>query len=255
MFTLLLLAQELNHPWVSAINEKKPDVVIIGNSMVGEGVDIGGLSSQSGAKVMEIRDNGQLTAWQYMVVKNVVGSAKHVPKLVLVVERVNSYTTPRLRVGGGNKKIIDELRSGDEPVLDKIAYGGPALEKEAQSRPEFQDFGANVESSFLPHMIEVAKRKGFKLVVTRHKSRPFAENLAEANTPVCQKYRKDIAAYITERGQVFLDYELEPALKIEHYGNGSHLNRGEGRATFTRLLAEDIKALLAGRSAPHQLTK
>ena len=52
---------------------------------------------------------------------------------------------------------------------------------------------------------------------------------------------------------MFLDYELEPALKIEHYGNGSHLNRGEGRATWTRLLAEDVKALLAGQSAPRQL--
>jgi hypothetical protein len=250
---LLLLAQDLKHPWVSAVDEKKPDVVIIGNSMVGEGVDIGGLSSQSGAKVLEIRDNGQLTAWQYMVVKNVLGSARHVPKLVMVVERVNSFTTPRLRVGGGNKGIIDELRNGPEPVLDKLAYGGPALEKDAQGRPEYQDFHANVETSFLPHMIEVAKRKGFTLVVTRHKSRVFAENLAAANTPVVQKYRKDIAAYVSERGQVFLDYELEPALRIEHYGNGSHLNRGEGRATFTRLLAEDVKALLTGRSAPHQL--
>jgi hypothetical protein len=170
-----------------------------------------------------------------------------------VVERVNAFTTPALRVGGGNKKIIDELRNGDEPVLDRLAYGVPALEKEAQSRPEFQDFKANVEKSFLPHMLDIAKRKGFTLVITRHKSRQFAENLAEANTPVVQKYRKEIAAYVTERGQVFLDYELEPALKIEHYGNGSHLNRGEGRATWTRLLAEDVKALLAGAPAPHQL--
>ena len=250
---LTLLAQDFQHPWVKAIDEKAPDVVVIGNSMVGEGVDIGALSKLTGAKVMEIRDNGQLTAWQYMVVKNVVGSAKRVPRLVMVVERVNSFTTPRLRVGGGNKAIIDELRNGPEPTLDKLAYGGPALEKEAQARPEFQDFGTNVEASFLPHMIEVAKREGFTLVVTRHKSRSFAENLTEANTPVVQKYRKDMAAYIHARGQVFLDYELEPALKIEHYGNGSHLNRGEGRATWTRLLAEDVKALLAGKSAPHQL--
>jgi hypothetical protein len=250
---LLLLAQDFKHPWVASIDEKKPDVVIIGNSMVGEGVDVSALSKATGAKVLELRDNGQLTAWQYMVVKNVVGSAKHVPKLVMVVERVNAFTTPRLRVGGAGKKAIDELRNGAEPVLDKIAYGGPALEKEAQGRPEFQDFHANVETSFLPHMIDVAKRKGFTLVVTRHKSRDFAENPAGADTPVVQKYRKDIAAYVSARGQVFLDYELEPALKIEHYGNGSHLNRGEGRATWTRLLAEDVKALLAGKSAPHQL--
>ena len=254
MFTLmLLLAQDFNHPWVGAINEKKPDVVIIGNSMVGEGIDIGALSKLAGVKVLELRDNGQLTAWEYMVVKNVVGGAKHVPRLVMVVERVNAFTTPSLRVGGASKKEIDALRNGDEPVLDRLAYGVPALEKEAQSRPEFQDFKANVEKSFLPHMLEIAKRKGFTLAVTRHKSRSFAENLAEANTPVAQKYRKEMAAYISERGQVFLDYELEPELKIEHYGNGSHLNRGEGRATWTRLLAEDVKALLAGRSAPHQL--
>jgi hypothetical protein len=251
--------QALKHRWVDGIDQRQPDIVLIGNSMIGEGIDVGTLSTLTQSKVYEIRDNGQLTAWQYMVVKNVVGSAKHVPKLVVVVERINSYTVPHARAMDG-KKAIDELRNGDEKVLDELAYGVPAAGKEVLQEMKNWNFKATAERSFLPHMIEAARKKGTTLVVVRHKSRNFAEDpnfQKPENKPyeaVMRQYRQDMAAYIAERGMVFLDYELEPKLKIEHYGNGSHLNRGEGRAVWTRLLAEDLKCLLAGKPAPHQLT-
>ncbi len=247
------------HPWVEGIDQKKPDIVLIGNSMIGEGIDVGTLEGLTKSKVYEIRDNGQLVTWQYLVVKNVVGSARHVPKLVVAVERINSFTVPNARVSGDSKKVIDEVRSGEEKVLDELAYGVPPAGKEALADLRNWDFKKTVEKSFLPHMIEAARKKGTRLVVVRHKSRSFAEdpNFEQAkNKPYeapMNQYRRDIAGYISERGMVFLDFELEPKIRIEHYGNGSHLNRGEGRATWTRLLAEDLNCVLAGRQAPHQL--
>jgi hypothetical protein len=251
--------QTLKHKWVDGIDERKPDIVLIGNSMIGEGIDVGTLSTQTKSKIYEIRDNGQLTAWQYMVVKNVIGSAKHVPKLVVVVERINSYTTPQVRVTGDSKNAIDELRNGDEKVLDALAYGVPPAGKEILSDLRYWDFKANVEKSFLPHMIEAAKKKGTTLVVVRHKSREFAEDpefkvaARQPYAPLMKQYRQDMADYIAGRGMVFLDFELEPKIKIEHYGNGSHLNRGAGRALWTGLMSEDLAAILAGKTAPHQL--
>src|SRR5688572_23224488 len=112
---------------------------------------------------------------------------------------------------------------------------------------------------FLPHMIDAAKKKGATLVVVRHKSREFAEDPEDKQParqqviPLMKQYRRDMAAYISERGMVFLDYELDPRLKLEHYGNGSHLNRGAGRTLWTQLMAEDLGALLEGKPAPHQL--
>lgn len=251
--------QTLKHKWVDGIDQRMPDIVLIGNSMIGEGIDTGTLSGLTKSKVYEIRDNGQLTAWQYLVVKNVVGSAKHVPKLVVVVERINSYTTPHIRVTGDSKTVIDELRNGEEKVLDALAYGVPPAGKEALTELRYWDFKANVEKSFLPSMIEAAKKKGTTLVVVRHKSREFAEDpdfkvaARQPYAPLMTQYRQDMAAYISERGMIFLDYELEPRIKIEHYGNGSHLNRGAGRALWTELMAEDLNAVLAGKPAPHQL--
>ncbi|MBI2931224.1 MAG: hypothetical protein HYY16_06205 [Planctomycetes bacterium] len=229
-----------------AAAQPQDEVVVIGNSMVGCGIDGPKLGELSGTRVRVVQKPGVMSSWNYVQVKRLGGI-----KLAIVVTREVFETIPHMRVG---------VRPGEDKVVDEVLapWQGKYLSKwgEVVSDPEYAylwDFHYMVGKSFLPHMIQAAKERGFTLVIARHKSRRYC-SASTRETPLEKKYREDIAAYLTENGAVFLDYTLETQLKISHYANGDHLNQGEGRALWTRLMAEDIKAILAGKKAPHQLT-
>ena len=107
-----------------------------------------------------------------------------------------------------------------------------------------------MKTSLLTDRIQAAKDDGYKLVIVRHKSRKFAEE-PNWEPPQVKKYGREMAAYLQRQGIVFLDYEHQPELTIKHYANGDHLNRA-GKAIWTKLMAEDLKAILAGKRAPRQ---
>ena len=52
--------------------------------------------------------------------------------------------------------------------------------------------------------------------MVRHKTHRFAA-YPETETDEHKKYREDMGTYLTENGQVLLDYTLVPDIKAEHY--------------------------------------
>jgi hypothetical protein len=240
--------------WIQAVNAQKPDAIMIGNSMQGEGIDFRALSKDSGLKVMSMNTGAAMTAWQHGIMKNVIAKADVKPKYVILVERGNNYTCPQRRAGEGpDRDAIEKVTGPDRSLLEQLvvkAEGQPKI-----GAPDFEDyfwdFDKSVGTSFLPDMLQLAKESGYKLILVRHKSRANADNpLWE--TPRLKEYGDKLAAWCRDNNVVFLDYSNHPDLRPEHYASGDHLSRKTGRPIWTAMMAADLKAVAAGTAAPNQ---
>ena len=161
---------------------------------------------------------------------------------------------------GKYKKQIDELREGIESTLDAVAYGPPPerFKGPAPTDRGGWDFSSAIGESLLPHMVRIAHEKGARLVVVQHKvSRTALGSMSyAADTLVQAKYQGDLAIWLAERGAVLLDYTPSPQLRISHYikpGGNDHLNE-RGRQVWSRMMGDDLRAVLEGRPAPRQRT-
>lgn len=105
------------------IEAERPDVVLIGNSILREGVDAEALSLRTGRRCLEVVRGGAASAWWYLALKNQVAAARHRPEWVVVVFRDHFLTEPAFRVTGKYRRALDALSGGEEPVLARLAYG------------------------------------------------------------------------------------------------------------------------------------
>jgi hypothetical protein len=117
-----MIGDGLHSGLIWAIDHEKPDILLLGNSILGEGVDEGKISRLLGTRVMKAWSGGSSSAWWYLVLKNVVSQTAHKPALVGIFFRDNFLTLPRYRVDGKHKKLIDDFATTSEPVLDRLAY-------------------------------------------------------------------------------------------------------------------------------------
>lgn len=238
--------QALEHSWIDMLNREKPDIVVVGNSMAYFGIDSEVLSQASGHKAKKlVNDFGLMSAWQYMVLKNVIGTAKHKPKLVVLVTRANNITSPLRRCGherASRKGRIDQLRDGEEELLDKLAYPSKAATK---FREDNWNFNQALKMSFLPQMVSIAKKNGVHLVVARHKRKGFVEQpKTYEGSKEQKKYIKDLAAYLKKNDCTFFDYSYQPEIAAQHYSNGDHYNP-EGAKIWSDMMGKQLKELAA----------
>lgn len=111
--------------WVAATREKlrsdPPEVVVLGNSMVGWGFDDRLFEQISQAPTTSIWRKGAGSAWFYLALKNLI-LAESKPRLLIIIFRDNILTRPELRVWDRFKNDIDALAQDDTPLLDELAY-------------------------------------------------------------------------------------------------------------------------------------
>lgn len=126
------------------IESLRPDVVLLGNSILREGIDEELLSRRTGRRCLEVARGGAASAWWYLALKNQVTAASHRVPWVVVVFRDHYLTEPAYRVDGRYRKAIDAMAGADEPLLDRLAYRGgidPATWLLARSLPLYQRRG------------------------------------------------------------------------------------------------------------------
>ncbi len=104
------------------LEKTRPEVVLIGNSMLGEALDQDLFSAQSGMKTAKVWFPGSGSAWWYLVVKNIVSELKEKPKYVGIIFRDNYLTLPQHKVLGKHKRAVDLFAGRDEQLLDELAY-------------------------------------------------------------------------------------------------------------------------------------
>lgn len=108
--------------YLKALNNYQPEIVLIGNSMLTEGIDQRMFTSYSSKKTMNISLGGSATAWWYLMVKNVIAESKVKPKVVVIFFRDMFLTRPDYRVDGKYRLYINSLANDQEPLLDRLAY-------------------------------------------------------------------------------------------------------------------------------------
>ena len=108
--------------YITLLDEEKPDVVMLGDSTLMDGVDPDLLSELTGRKVSSYHAPGSASAFWYIVLKNNVVVAEHKPQAVVVVFRDTMLTAPGYRVHGGYFVKLDEFARPQEPVLLERAF-------------------------------------------------------------------------------------------------------------------------------------
>jgi len=115
---------------IEKINRERPEVILLGNSMLGEGVGDRQLSAAMQQKTVKIWSGGAASAWWYLVMKNIFPQSEHRPRYVGIFFRDSVLTAPKFRVTGKYKLVIDDFARRDENVLDRLAYlDDPSLVK------------------------------------------------------------------------------------------------------------------------------
>ena len=108
--------------YLNLMKQSRPDVVLLGNSMLGEGVDERLFMNQTGQRTVKLWSGGWSSAVWYLALKNVIVPASPRPQTVVVFFRDHFLTNPTFRVTGDYKKGIDQLTGPEEPLLERLAY-------------------------------------------------------------------------------------------------------------------------------------
>ncbi|MDH4319296.1 MAG: hypothetical protein OEV64_12955 [Desulfobulbaceae bacterium] len=115
---------------IEKINREQPEVILLGNSMLGEGVGDRQLSATMRLKTVKVWSGGAASAWWYLVIKNILPQCKHRPRYLGIFFRDSVLTAPKFRVTGKYKLVIDDFSRRNETVLDRLAYlDDPSLVK------------------------------------------------------------------------------------------------------------------------------
>jgi hypothetical protein len=110
---------------ISRLNGEKPEMVIIGDSMVPCRVDREILSRELGRPVSLLSFNGSATAAWFLLLKNVVLAMESPPRTVVFFFRDTYFHLPRYRTTGQRAALIESLSLGAEPELESVLAGAP----------------------------------------------------------------------------------------------------------------------------------
>ena len=112
---------------------RRPQTVLLGNSMVGEGVDEQLFAALVPGQAYKLGLNGAASAAWYLIVKNVICAAEHPPRRVVLFFRDTFLTYPDYRVDGKYWTKVERYAGPDEELLDRLAYldGMPWLSYQA----------------------------------------------------------------------------------------------------------------------------
>jgi hypothetical protein len=104
------------------IESAQADTVLVGNSMLGEGVDEALFVEKLGLPAVKLSHGGSASAYWYLMTKNVVLGAEPRPRRLVLFFRDHFLTDPTYRVEDRYRTAIEGLAEGDEPLLEERAY-------------------------------------------------------------------------------------------------------------------------------------
>ena len=117
------------------INAKQPDIIMLGNSILGHNVDKRifdkELSNLTGKNITSIfwSSNGAHSAWWYLSIKNQIlpSNVSRIP--IGIIYRLDFLTRPKWGITGKNEKKIRKLMIGKEPTFFEKIKDNYKIEK------------------------------------------------------------------------------------------------------------------------------
>lgn len=107
---------------IHGIEKSKPDIVLIGDSVLYEGVDPVLFAEGLGMPVYEMATPGSGTAAWYLQLKNIVIETTHHPKYVFIFFRNTMLTVPQYRTTGRYFALLDDYATQNEPLVSQLAF-------------------------------------------------------------------------------------------------------------------------------------
>jgi hypothetical protein len=104
------------------ISDNRPDMVMIGDSVLFLDVDEALLSQQLGLKAYSIALPGSGSAAWYLLLKNSILKSAHTPKYVVIFFRDTLLTVPDYRTRGRYFGLLDDYARGREPLVTQLAF-------------------------------------------------------------------------------------------------------------------------------------
>lgn len=106
----------------AGIERDRPGMVLLGDSVLEEGVDAALLSADLGLGAYKVVIPGSGTAAWYLFMKNVLFEADHRPNQLIVLFRITMLTIPQYRTGGKYFYLLDDYAGEVEPVTAQAAF-------------------------------------------------------------------------------------------------------------------------------------
>ncbi|MCC7383850.1 MAG: hypothetical protein IT384_18555 [Deltaproteobacteria bacterium] len=286
---------------------ERPELVLIGNSMLYSRIDPQRLERLTGQKVALLTTGGSASLLWYLQLKNLLIASGIKPRRVFIFFRDHYLTEPTFRTRGQYLETIERTSQAEEPELEEVlaknrtfleqvavwvarVYPAKALAEDAAKRlenasarlagvsveeqPAFLsgmndlfsveklrpaskadlerdagddsgvlDFATRLPRSFLPLIVDVAKRAQIPLVFVRVQRRPTPVGPPE-QSPRLAKYIHDLREYLGQQGMSFYDFTGDPELSLALYGDGDHIAPGALAAStenFHRRLGELLR--------------
>jgi hypothetical protein len=106
---------------------------------------------------------------------------------------------------------------------------------------EAQRFGAVVDNSFLPAMIDLASKSGIKLVFVRIKPREATLGRVSESTALAQ-YLSELDQYVTSQGHIMEDMAQDSTITYDMYLDNGHI-LPEYKHTYTKFFFEHFREM------------
>jgi hypothetical protein len=125
------------------IAAEQPQIILLGDSMVGENVDTPALSESLERSIYTISYPATASTMWYLSIKNNIVISPHKPKALVILFRDTVLTAPEYRADGKYIKVLDVLAGSDEELLIQLAYINHMnpLEKIAKQYFPLYEFG------------------------------------------------------------------------------------------------------------------
>jgi len=135
-----------------------------------------------------------------------------------------------------NTTVFQDLNLDTNLLVEAIATAESYL-----YTPEQMDFAAQLDKSFLPDIVGMAKENDIQLILVRTK---HLDDPTEASESAALKgYIKALKDYAAQNGIIVLDFSHDQRLTSDLYLDTHHLSPA-GSAVFTKMLAEALAPVL-----------
>ncbi len=130
------------------------------------------------------------------------------------------------------KRVFAE-RKMDPRLLGQRQH---AEEKAQAAARDPYNFSAWIGRSFLPHLIRMARAKGSRLIVVRHRTRAHAAGVPDSER--VKTYMAHLRSFLAKEEVGFIDFSQEARIELGHFDKGDHFVGS--RSGFTALLLERL---------------
>ncbi len=148
----------------------------------------------------------------------------------------------RIAAGGVS---IGPLRRRVNEIFDPVKLRDEIMNESAEVTGETpEEFSADPQKNFLPHLVKVAQAAGLQLCFVREKRYPLPNGFTPQPEDI-QRYMADLRRWVESRGCEFVDLtnNLKPDQAMYTKPGDDHIRRG-AKDEATKIYAEKLKPLL-----------